>query len=70
MKTPPNMPPDRFERRFVAGTQCAATVALIGLFELIHGAWYVRLLPGAAVVVLANFGAQLWVRRRHMASSP
>jgi hypothetical protein len=67
MKTSSGMPPDRFEKRFVAGTQAAATVALIGLYELIHGAWYVRLLPGVAVVVLANFGAQLWVRRRHSA---
>ena len=55
----------RSDARLVAGTQCAALAAMVALFEIIPGAWYVRLAPGVLVVVLANFGAQLWVRRRH-----
>jgi hypothetical protein len=64
-EAPVNTPPDRHDARLLAGTQCAALAAMVAIFELIHGAWYVRLVPGVLVVVLANFGARLWVRRRH-----
>jgi hypothetical protein len=65
MQDPEDTPRDRSDARLIAGTQCGALAAMVALFQIIPGAWYVRLVPGVLLVVLANFGARLWVRRRH-----
>jgi F0F1-type ATP synthase assembly protein I len=45
---------DRHRARTIAGVQCAATVAALALFAIVDAVWYVRLVPGLLVVLIAN----------------